>query len=155
MTEIIMKPIAYVHNQRSEIEDDFWGKVVSEIRLDLEKVEKDSIQGLEEFTHLEIIYYFDQVSHLTPITGSRHPRNNKNLPALGIFAQRAKMRPNFIGVSICKLIEVHDGKLVVQGLDAIDKTPVLDIKPVFTEFLPDKTSVKQAAWTKEIMKNYF
>ena len=70
------------------------------------------------------------------VTGARHPRNNTAWPSVGIFAQRGKNRPNRIGSTICRVLRVQGTQLYVAELDAIDKTPVLDIKPVMAEFLP-------------------
>jgi len=84
---------------------------------------------------------------------ARHPRNNTELPKIGIFAKRAKNRPNKIGSTVCKLEKVEDNKIFVSGLDAIYGTPELDIKPYMSEF--DQRESSQPAWTNEIMKNYF
>ena len=87
-------------------------------------------------------------------TGARHPRNNPDWPAVGIFAQRAKNRPNRIGCTICPVEQVTDRMLYVRELDAIDGTPVLDLKPVMVEFLPRKR-VEQPAWASELMRQYW
>jgi tRNA (Thr-GGU) A37 N-methylase len=72
----------------------------------------------------------------------------------GIFAQRGKERPNRIGLSTCELLAVEGTTLTVRGLDAIDGTPVLDIKPYMSEFAP-RTPVRQPAWSRELMARYF
>jgi tRNA (Thr-GGU) A37 N-methylase len=87
-------------------------------------------------------------------TGARHPRNNKNWPKVGIFAQRGKTRPNRLGVSVVKIVKREGTRLFVEGLDAIDGTPVLDIKPVMREFLP-REKVNQPHWATELMKDYW
>jgi tRNA (Thr-GGU) A37 N-methylase len=86
--------------------------------------------------------------------GARHPRNNQQWPAVGIFAQRGKNRPNRLGTTICTLVRVEGRALVVQELDAIDGTPILDIKPVMAEFLP-RSAVRQPAWSHELMREYW
>jgi tRNA (Thr-GGU) A37 N-methylase len=73
---------------------------------------------------------------------------------VGIFSQRGKNRPNRLGLTTVKLIKREDRTLMVQGLDCIDGTPILDIKPVMKEFLP-KEKVQQPAWVDEIMRNYW
>jgi tRNA-Thr(GGU) m(6)t(6)A37 methyltransferase TsaA len=151
--EILLKPIGKIFNDRKDIEDDNWGEVVSRIELN-DDVEQDSIKGIEEFSHLEVIYYFDKADDSKIISGARHPRNLKHLPEVGIFAQRAKNRPNKIGLTTVQLIKAENKTLFVKGLDAIDGTPVLDIKPVFKEFLP-REEIKQPDWVNEIMKNYW
>lgn len=150
---ISLIPIGKIINERTDIEDDNWGNVLSRIELN-ESIDDSSIRGLEEFSHLEIIYYFDKVDNTKIITGARHPRNIKHLPEVGIFAQRAKNRPNKLGLTTVKLLKVENKTLYVSGLDAINGTPVLDIKPVFKQFLP-REEVKQPGWTNEIMKNYW
>jgi tRNA-Thr(GGU) m(6)t(6)A37 methyltransferase TsaA len=151
--EIILTPIAYVHNSRAEIEDDHWGMVISEIEL-ADHLDESSLKGMDDFSHLEIIYYFDKVVDGKIQTGARHPRNNKELPEVGIFAQRGKNRPNKLGLTTVELIKYSGRTLFVKGLDAINGTPVVDIKPVMKEFLP-KTDVKQPEWSTFIMKEYW
>ncbi|VEF47626.1 transcriptional regulator [Bacillus freudenreichii] len=151
--EIIIKPVAYVRNSRKNIEDDNWGSIISEIEL-IDELDESSFQGVGDFSHLEIIFYFDHVTDDKIQYGARHPRNNKKLPKIGIFAQRGKNRPNKLGLTTAELIQ-HDGrKIIVKGLDAIDGTPIVDIKPVMKEFLPRK-EIKQAKWSSELMKDYW
>lgn len=85
---------------------------------------------------------------------TRHPRNNPEWPAVGIFAQRGKNRPNRLGSAICRLVRVEGTRLFVAELDAIDKTPVLDIKPVMAEFLP-RELIRQPTWSRELMRQYW
>jgi tRNA (Thr-GGU) A37 N-methylase len=87
-------------------------------------------------------------------TAARHPRGNTEWPKVGIFAQRAKMRPNRIGVTTCRLLEVDGLTLRVQGLDAIDGTPVVDLKPYMREFGP-RGDVRQPQWSTELMAGYW
>ena len=113
-----------------------------------------SLDGLETFSHAEIIFVFDRVDEASIVTGARHPRGNTAWPRVGIFAQRGKARPNRLGATIVR-IEKREGRtLHVRGLDAVDGTPVLDIKPVFTEFLP-REPVRQPAWSHELMRDYW
>src|SRR5512133_3828141 len=120
---VTVSPIGTVKNTRRVIEDDHWGGVVSIIELDSSFIE-DALLQIEEFSHAEIIYYFHLVQDAKIETGARHPRNNKDLPKVGIFAQRGKNRPNKLGASIVKIIKREGTQLFVQGLDAIDETPV-------------------------------
>jgi tRNA-Thr(GGU) m(6)t(6)A37 methyltransferase TsaA len=147
-----MQPVAYVHNARKEIQDDNWGNVESTIEL-VPTLSEEALYGLEEFSHIHVIFYFDKVKESDIEQGARHPRGNIALPKVGIFAQRAKNRPNRIGSTVCKLHKVEGNKIYVSGLDAIDDTPVLDIKPYMEEF--DVRFCTLPEWTKEIMKNYF
>ena len=153
MSEITLKPIGYVHNDRLNLEDDNWGNIVSEIGLD-ESLLEESLDGIKTFSHVEIIFYFNQVSDDKDISMSRHPRGNKNWPKVGVFAQRNKDRPNHIGLTIVSIVKREGRSLFVKGLDAVDGTPVLDIKPVFVEFLPRET-IRQPEWSHELMQDYW
>ena len=145
--------IATVFNNRKEVTDDFWGDVISEIKLN-DEFPIDALDGIEDFSHAEIIYVFDKAIGAKIVTGSEHPRENKAWPKVGIFAQRKKNRPNFLGITVCEVIKREGKSLFVKMLDAIDGTPVVDIKPVMKEFLP-QSAFKQPDWSKELMKNYW
>lgn len=150
---IEMRPIAVVKNERHSADDDRWGDVISTIEL-LPPLTEDALLGIENFSHVEILFYFNQAEENRVETGSRHPRGNPDWPRLGILAQRGKDRPNHIGATICPLLG-HNGKTItVRALDAIDGTPVLDIKPVMREFLPGE-EVHQPDWAGELMKRYW
>ena len=88
------------------------------------------------------------------VTDARHPRNNPAWPRVGIFAQRGKNRPNRLGSTMVRVLGVRGRELHVAELDAIDGTPVLDIKPVLREFLP-RTAVEQPSWATELMERYW
>jgi len=85
---------------------------------------------------------------------SRHPRGNTDWPEVGIFAQRAKDRPNRLGVTVCRIISIDGSVIHVYGLDAIDGSPVVDIKPWMSEFGP-RGNVVQPQWSEELMKGYW
>jgi tRNA-Thr(GGU) m(6)t(6)A37 methyltransferase TsaA len=151
---VIIEPIGWVRSSRSDAIDDDWDAVTATISLDAEQFSSAALAGLDEFSHVEVVFVFDQVEVAEIETGARHPRGNVEWPAVGIFAQRAKMRPNRIGVSVCRLVEVDGLVLRVQGLDAIDGTPVLDIKPYMSEF-GARGDVHQPAWSRELMAGYW
>lgn len=149
---INLKPVAIVTNKRDSPTDDYWGDTISEITLQAH-IPESAFNNIEEFSHLEIIYYFDQVNP-EKILFSGHPRGNPSWPDMGIFGQRKKDRPNQLGLCTVELIE-HTGRTIkVKYLDAIDGTPVLDIKPVFKEFTPSATT-RQPAWVADLMKDYW
>jgi len=152
--EIATWPIGIVHGGRAEASDDAWDTVESRIELDPAQFTAEAIAGLSEFSHVEVLYHFHKVAPATIVTGARHPRGNTNWPKVGIFAQRGKNRPNRIGATICALVSVDGLTLHVRGLDAIDGTPVLDIKPVMKGFLP-RGEVREPAWAGELMKGYW
>ncbi len=150
--EIVLRPVAVVHNQRSEPVDDHWNEIESEIVL-AEHMPSESLLGICEFSHLEIIYFFDKVFD-DQIVFSGRPRGNPNYPVVGIFGQRKKDRPNRIGVCVVELVKVAQRSLTVRRLDAINGTPVLDIKPVLKEFLASG-EIRQPAWSADLMKGYW
>ncbi len=152
-TTISLTPIGYVHSPRAEIEDDNWGEIISQIVL-TDGYDAEALQGIENFSHAEIIFYFNRVKREKIVTGARYPRGQQAWGKIGIFAQRGKNRPNQIGLTTVRILQ-RDGKVLhVQGLDAIHGTPVLDIKPVMKEFLP-RGDVLQPTWVDELMRNYW
>lgn len=149
-----VEPIGRVSSPRTEAIDDDWGAIESTLTLDPEQFSADALLGLDAFSHVEVVYVFDRVDPARVQVGARHPRGNADWPKVGIFAQRAKGRPNRIGVSVCELLGVDGLTVRVRGLDAIDGTPVLDLKPVMREFLP-RGEVRQPAWSSELMAAYW
>jgi tRNA-Thr(GGU) m(6)t(6)A37 methyltransferase TsaA len=150
--EIRLTPIAFVRNTRTTPTDDFWGGTISEIELAPE-MPVEVLDSIGLFSHLEIIYHFNQTGE-EKIVYARRPRGNPAYPLMGIFAQRNKDRPNGIGLTTVELIEQTGRILRVRYLDAIDGTPVLDIKPVFREFMP-KGEIRQPDWVDDLMKEYW
>ena len=150
---ITLKSIATVFSERKNSDDDNWGSIISKIKLD-ESIPANALEGINNFSHLQIIYYFHRARHENEITWFRSPRNNPDWPKSGIFGQRNKHRPNWIGSTIVELLSFEDRVLSVKGLDAIDGTPVFDIKPVFKQFLP-RSEIRQPKWVDELMKNYW
>jgi tRNA (Thr-GGU) A37 N-methylase len=154
MTSFTMTPVGGVEGGRDKPEDDDWGASRAAIVLDADRFGPDALAGLETFSHAEIVFVFDRVTDAEIVTGARHPRGRKDWPLPGIFAQRGKNRPNRIGVSVCRIVAVDGLRLEVEGLDAIHGTPVLDIKPVLSDFLP-RGEVREPAWASELMKDYW
>jgi tRNA-Thr(GGU) m(6)t(6)A37 methyltransferase TsaA len=151
--KVELEPIGRVEAGRTRAEDDFWGGAESCINLS-DRYEPEALDGIEAFSHVEVLFLFDQVDPSKIVTGARHPRNNPKWPAIGIFAQRGKNRPNRIGSTICRVLRREGRRLFVAELDAIDGTPVLDIKPVMSEFLP-REAVQQPSWSHELMSQYW
>ena len=148
-----MQAVGFVEAIRAHAEDDFWGGEVSSISL-TEQFTAEALQGLADFSHVEVLFLFHEVEPSKIVVGARHPRNNRTWPAVGIFAQRGKNRPNRIGSTICRVVRVEGTRLIVAELDAITGTPVLDIKPVMVEFLP-REEVRQPDWSHELMREYW
>lgn len=154
MTRYVVDPVGWVRATRLEAIDDDWDAVSSRIELDRERFDETALAGLSDFSHVEIIYLFDRVPLDTVETGARRPRGRADWPLVGIFAQRGKNRPNRIGATIARLVRVEGTVLHLSGLDAIDGSPVIDIKPVMQGFLP-RSLVIEPSWANEIMRGYW
>lgn len=150
---ITLEQIAVVHSPRTGRSDDFWGSVESTIELD-ERFSPEALAGLHEFSHIEVVFLLHEIEKSEIEHTARRPRNNPAWPNLGIFAQRGARRPNRIGVSRCTLLRVEGRTLYVRALDAVDGTPVLDIKPYMREFGPIG-EVRQPQWAAEVMERYY
>jgi tRNA (adenine37-N6)-methyltransferase len=150
---ITVQPIGVVRSPRDDFADLAWGAVDAVIELAPE-VPAESLDGLEAFSHAEIVFVFDRVAAEAQVRWVRHPRGNPAWPAVGIFAQRAKDRPNRLGTTVVHIVRREGARLHVRGLDAVDGTPVLDIKPVMAEFLP-REPVRQPEWARELMAGYW
>lgn len=153
MTDIVMEVVARVHGGRTENVDDQWGSVEAEIVLAADLPES-AFAGLDGFSHALVVFHFDLIDPETIVTGARRPRGNPAWPEVGIFAQRGSPRPNRIGVTTVEIVALEGRRLRVRGLDAIDGTPVLDIKPVMRGFEP-RGAIREPAWAAEIMKDYW
>jgi tRNA-Thr(GGU) m(6)t(6)A37 methyltransferase TsaA len=120
-------PIGTVHNGVDEPLDDLWHTVVSEIRLRPRWA--PGLRGLDAFSHVLVVFVMHEAAFVPADHLVRHPRERADLPLLGIFAQRARHRPNRLGVTVCPIDRIEGGSVYVRGLDAMDGTPVLDLKP--------------------------
>ena len=154
MASFEVEPIGWVRSPRTEPIDDDWGPLIARIEIDGSRFGPESLRGLDEFSHIEVVFVFDRVAEGDFEAEARRPRGNPDWPELGVFAQRNKRRPNRIGVSTCELVAVEGLELTVRALDAIDGTPVLDIKPYMTEFAP-RQEIRQPQWSHELMSGYW
>jgi len=151
---IALTPIGHVHSSRTTPVDDQWDAETSVIDLDLARFTPDALLSLDQFSHVEVIYWFHHPEAAQPNLGARRPRGRADWPLVGIFAQRAKNRPNRLGLTVCKIVKVEGVTLTVSGLDAIDGTPVLDLKPWMKGFAP-RGPVHEPSWSKELMADYW
>jgi len=149
-----VRAIGFVVSGRVEAIDDDWGDVECTIELDANQFDPDVSAGLDAFSHVDVVYVFHLVDEMKIETRARHPRNNKDWPLVGIFAQRAKGRPNRIGITTCEIVAVDGLNVTVRGLDAIDGTPVIDLKPYMHEFGP-RGETRQPDWATELMAGYW
>ncbi|OGP49005.1 MAG: tRNA (N6-threonylcarbamoyladenosine(37)-N6)-methyltransferase TrmO [Deltaproteobacteria bacterium GWD2_55_8] len=147
-----IEPIGTVKSPVTEAGDEGWGGVVSEIHL--QESLAAGLQGIEQFSHIIVIFFMHQSTFDLAADLVRRPRERPDMPLVGTFAQRAKHRPNPIGITTVQLIRVEGNILEVKGLDAIDGTPVLDIKPYVPAFDCGANAVVPG-WVEKLMKGYF
>ncbi|MEY2451610.1 MAG: hypothetical protein QOD92_1184 [Acidimicrobiaceae bacterium] len=151
--DVTLRSIGTVVGGRVEPIDDDWGDVEADIVLD-DRFSEDALAGLGDFSHVDVIFFFHLVGEDEVEPSARRPRGREDWPLVGVFSQRNKARPNRLGVTTCQLLGVDGRTLHVRGLDAIDGTPVLDIKPHVTGFGP-RGKVREPAWIKELMEDYW
>jgi tRNA-Thr(GGU) m(6)t(6)A37 methyltransferase TsaA len=154
VSAIVIRPIGVVRSTRAAPTDDGWDAETARIELDTARFGAEALLGLDAFSHVEVVFVFHRVDEAGVCTGARHPRDDASLPLLGIFAQRGKDRPNRIGLTVCRLLRIEGTVLHVAGLDAIDGTPVLDLKPWMSVFAP-RGEVREPAWSVERMRGYW
>ena len=150
---ISLTPIASVVGGRREPIDDGWGEEQACLQL-VDGMPDGLLRGLEEFGHLEVIFVFHLVDPSSEFAATRRPRGRADLPEIGALAQRHSNRIGRLGLSRCAILEVSDRSVLVEGLDAIDGTPILDIKPWFDAFGP-RGPRREPSWVAEIAKGYF
>ena len=151
MEEIVMQPIGFVRNQVINRKDVSWGEDISIIEL--KEQYHSGLMGLEDFSHAIILFYLDKANYISEKHLQRRPQNRDDMPLVGIFSQRGKDRPNQIGMTAVEIVSVSENALAVKGLDAIDGTPVLDIKPYYPVY--DKKDAKVPEWVDRLMEHYF
>lgn len=152
MDKIELNPIGYVSSPVTEKVDENWGGVVSRILLKPEYA--GGLLGLKDFSHALIVTYLHQAHFEKGKHLQRRPRGLESMPLVGIFSQRVKDRPNPIGITAVKILSVGDDYLEVQGLDVINDTPVLDIKPYYPQFDTIEDPMVPE-WVNRLMEKYF
>ena len=143
---VSLKVIGTVRNGLAQRPDSGWGEAISEIVINSQFTE--ALDGLEELSHITVIFWMHQVMSRGPMPSRIHPMGKPELPLVGRFATRSPHRPNPLGETVVRLLERRDNVLKVEGLDAFEGTPVIDIKP----FLPGHDSVADArapSWIPE------
>lgn len=131
-----MDPVGWVRAGRDDVEEtDPWGQVVSTIVVE-DRFGDDCLVGLEDFSHVELLFVFHLATERDDYTGTRRPRGRADLPAVGVFSDRGPRRPNRIGSTTCEVVDCAGRVMRVLGLDAVVGTPILDIKPTMSAFLP-------------------
>ena len=149
---INIEPIGTVHCPVTQMSQGNWAQVVSEIHLD--PALAGGLQGLEGFSHVLVVFWLDQIAAFDPQKQLlRKLRGMDDMHELGVFAQRTKYRPNPIGVTAVELVGIRDHVVSVRGLDALEGTPVLDMKPYIDAF--DRKDVTMPSWVAHVMEGYF
>lgn len=150
--EITIKSIGHVRCGVREPRDENWGDILA--RIELHREYSGALAGLADFSHALVICYLHRAVYKASEHLQRRPRGDAGLPKVGIFSQRVKDRPNPLGVTAVEIVGVGNDYLEVRGLDAIDTTPVVDIKPYFPQF--DQISdARVPDWVNRLMQGYF
>lgn len=140
--EIKVKPVGIVQNSVQKEMFGGWGSIVSDIILDKEYA--GALDGIGDFSHVVVVYW---MSEAKTCSIKHRPQGNSKVPVVGIFSCRCPARPNPIAVTTCRIIKRKGNVLTVEGLDAINNTPVIDIKPYYPPY--DKVENSKApAWIK-------
>ncbi len=124
MKDININPIGFVKNNEKEQRFGSFSNEITEIEVD-EKF-TDALNGIDDYSHVIIVFWMDKVKE-SVIT--HQPQGNPEVPIVGIFSCRCPQRPNPIAITTVKLIERQGNKIKVKGLDILDGTPIIDIKP--------------------------
>jgi len=138
-----LKAIGIVRNEVKRPLKQDWEKVVSDIVVDSSLTE--ALDGLEKFSHIIVVYWMHRVAATGELPTKVHPKGRQELPLVGLFATRSPQRPNPVGVATVRLLKRRDNILRVEGLDAIDGTPVIDIKPYLPGY-DSAANAKVALW---------
>ncbi|MFT3952623.1 MAG: tRNA (N6-threonylcarbamoyladenosine(37)-N6)-methyltransferase TrmO [Oscillospiraceae bacterium] len=150
--ELVLRPVGFVRSGVTEKRDSGWGGVDAEIVL--EAAFTGGLKGLEAFSHAIVVYYLHEAAFCAERHLVRRPRGRADMPLLGVFAQRVKDRPNPVGITAVEITGVSADRLAVRGLDAIDGTPVLDIKPYFPAY-DCRGNAVVPDWVHRLMEDYF
>ena len=145
--------LAVVRSTRGIAIDDHWDQESCEIVLE-DAVPSEALRGLTDFSHLEVIAVAHAATVPDTVIWARRPRGRAQWPRVGIFAQRNKDRPNSLLLSTVEILDVRERSVLVRGLDLIDGTPIVDMKPVFRWTGP-RSELRVAQWSDELGENYF
>jgi len=158
-----LKPVGFIRNQSK---DPSWGRTMSSLNwrdraarmkeqgeslseLVIDDSLDDILDGIEDFSHIMVLYWAHLVPEERRLTTRVHPVGNKEFPLVGVFATHSPVRPNSILVTVVRLVERTGNILKVTGLDALDGSPILDIKP----YDPERQNLKDVrvpGWMREI-----
>ena len=142
ISEIALKPIGYVYNDIKEPTHKNSDEVISEIVVN--ESLSEALDDIEQFSHIIVLYWIHRSRR--PAPKKVHPRGDPSRAEMGVFATRSPSRPNPIGKATVKLLERRRNILRVKGLDAIDGSPVLDIKPYIPGYDSVDDDCKAPSW---------
>jgi tRNA-Thr(GGU) m(6)t(6)A37 methyltransferase TsaA len=126
LVHINIKPIGIVRSSFSPNSGDR-RRVVSDLVFD--EMYRPALEGVEDYSHVIVLFWMDRIPVEDRAILKVHPRGREDLPSVGVFATRGKARPNPVGLAVVELLSREENVLHVRGLDAFDKTPIVDIKP--------------------------
>lgn len=147
---ITIRPIGTVRNSIRKPRRDGWEKISSRIILDPKL--QEGLDGIEAYSHIFVLFWIDRLNPSMKGIKKVHPKSRMDLPLVGVFATRTQYRPNPIGLTLVRMLGRKKNVIWVKGLDALDGTPVIDLKPISprTEF-PSRTRVP--AWYHRIWES--
>lgn len=146
MKNIQLKPIGVVKNNVKKARFGGFGEEDSEIIVN--KKFTDALNGIEDYSHVIIVYWMNKVKEQVV---THRPQGNPHVPVVGIFACRCPQRPNPIAITTVKLLKRTGNKIVVKGLDILDKTPIIDIKPYWPQYdRAEKVSIPKWVYKLEL-----
>lgn len=142
---ITIKPLGQAENKVHKPTLPGWKDVVTEIVID--KKYAKGLDGIEGYSHVIVVYWMDKEKecHL-----KHHPQGKADIPFIGIFACRCPQRPNRIAISTVELVKRKGNVLIVKGLDIVNGTPILDIKPYTPQY--DRVGkAKTPTWVNKLV----
>jgi len=144
MIQIKLKPIGFVKNNVKEHRFGDFTNEISEIIVNKEFIK--ALDNIDDYSHLIIVYWMDKIKDYVI---KHQPQGNPNVPVVGIFACRCPRRPNPIGITTVRLLKHKKNRIIVKGLDVLNGTPVIDVKPYWSQY--DKVSnTKIPAWVNKL-----
>ena len=129
MKEICLKPIGTVKNRVRKPRFGGFTEEMSEIIVN--KKFQEALKEIDDYTHLIIVYWMDKVKDYVI---SHRPQGNPKVPIVGIFSCRCPARPNPVGITTVRLVEHKGNRIKIKGLDILDGTPIIDIKPYWPQY---------------------
>ena len=145
MQSIKIEPIGIIHSpykNTNEIPSQGHLRESIEAIIEIDKKYKPAMKDIEGFSHMIVLFYFHKSTH-TDMKGHPPWENDEH----GVFALRSPHRPNHIGMTVIKVKEVRDKKIVFTNVDMLDETPVIDIKPYIGEF--EKIKEPKFGWLEK------